>query len=257
MNIRKLLNAVLQRLAGVHIYRVPPRGVDVASDIARTLRGYEIRTVLDVGANVGQSTTRYLQSFPNAHIYCLEPVLGTFRQLQQNFKGLERVHCVQLALGSFAGPGQMALRGRSDRHFLLKRDCRQHETDTETVNVSTLDEFCAARNILDISYLKIDTEGGDLEVLKGGERMLSEQRIDFVEVEAGMHAGNRSHVPFELLKSHLESKGYALFGIYTQIPETARDEPHLRRSNCTFVSRQMIDTGRRAAEYSHHREPVA
>lgn len=110
----------------------------------------------------------------------------------------------------------------------------------EAVDIVTLDEFCASSRIERVSYLKIDTEGGDLEVLRGGERMLKGQRIDLVEVEAGMNAGNKRHVPFEALKGYLEARDYLLFAIYEQMHEWITGEPHLRRTNPAFVSRRMI-----------------
>ena len=58
------------------------------------------------------------------------------------------------------------------------------ETATpEPVTVSTLDAFCSENEIATIDLLKIDTEGTDLEVLRGGERMLREGRIRFVVTE--------------------------------------------------------------------------
>jgi len=137
----------------------------------------------------------------------------------------------------------MALQGNSDRFFLIgqsKESPANEDVLTEDVDIVTLDEFCFAREIEKVNYLKIDTEGEDLEVLRGGENMLKEQRIDFVEVEAGMHAGNKRHVSFEALKDYLESRSYLLFGIYGQVHEWPTKEPHLRRTNPVFVSRRMI-----------------
>lgn len=70
--------------------------------------------------------------------------------------------------------------------------------------------------------------------------MLKEQRMDFVEVEAGMNASNKRHVSFEALKDYLESRSYLLFGIYGQVHEWPTKEPHLRRTNAVLVSRRMI-----------------
>ncbi len=138
----------------------------------------------------------------------------------------------------------MVLEGTSDLFYLANQSSGSFTSDhasTEEVNVLTLDSFWQDRNINHISYLKIDTEGGDLNVLKGGEKLLAEQRIDFVEVEAGMNAYNKRHVPFETLKSYLEAKNYFLFGIYEQVQEWPTQHTHLRRVNSVFMSRTMID----------------
>lgn len=87
--------------------------------------------------------------------------------------------------------------------------------------------------------MKVDTEGHDLEVLQGGEKLLTEQKIDVIQVEAGMNPSNRHHVPFEALKSYLESKSYLLFGIYEQTGEFMSGHPVMRRANCVFISSDL------------------
>ena len=60
------------------------------------------------------------------------------------------------------------------------------QTKTENVKVITLDKFCAEQNIERINDLKVDTEGSDLDVLLGANEMLTNQKIDLVQVEAGL-----------------------------------------------------------------------
>ena len=251
MTLKKQLQKLVERLTNTHIFRVLPRGVDFAHDIANSLPMYRVDVVFDVGANEGQSAQRYLDRFPGSHIYCFEPVCDTFHRLEDNLKGNDRVLCFQIALGSSKGKGKMVLQGTSDMFFLSGQSQEapvNEDVTTEEVDIVTLDEFCLARKINQISYLKIDTEGGDLEVLRGAEGMLAGQRIDLVEVEAGMNPGNKRHVPFEDLKKYLESRRYFLFGVYEQINEFPANEPHLRRTNSVFISSRMIETNRSGTE---------
>jgi len=48
------------------------------------------------------------------------------------------------------------------------------------VPIDSIDSFCAQKKIDQIDLLKIDTEGHEMCVLKGAEKLLSEKRIDFV-----------------------------------------------------------------------------
>lgn len=253
MSLKHKLRKLVEQLTHTRIYPLLPRGIDVAYDIANSLPMYHTDIVFDVGANVGQSAKRYLGWFPRSHIYCFEPVRDTFHQLEDNLKGNDRIHCFQLALGSFKGKRKMVLQGTSDVFFLSgqsKESPVNEDVMTEDVDIVTLEEFCRVREINEINYLKIDTEGGDLEVLRGAENMLTEQRIDLVEVEAGMNVSNKWHVPFEVLKGYLESRRYFLFGIYEQVNEWPTREPHLRRTNPVFISHRMIETNRRRTETS-------
>ena len=51
------------------------------------------------------------------------------------------------------------------------------------MHVDTIDDFCSANRIPKIDILKIDTEGFDLNVLKGAKQMLSRGQIAFIYTE--------------------------------------------------------------------------
>ena len=225
-----------------------PYGVDLFEDIKNRLSMFQIGIVFDVGANIGQSAQKYLKWFPKSKIYCFEPVESTFKQLKENFLKKDNINCFQLAFSASKRKGEMALQNDSDVSFLINPSenvLNNFEFAKEKVDVETLDEFCVEMNIDCINFLKIDTEGGDLDVLRGSENLLNKQMINMVQVEAGMNSRNKRHVPFEKLKQYLETKNYFLFGIYEQVNDRFAKEPHLRRSNPVFISEQMIKANKR------------
>jgi hypothetical protein len=93
-----------------------------------------------------------------------------------------------------------------------------------------------------INYLKIDAEGSDLKVLQGADRLLSEQRIDVIEVEAGIQRPSVSKrlVPFTDFFAFLEPYGYHLLGFYEQVRDWPRGLHRLRRSNLVFASDRVL-----------------
>lgn len=249
------IRALTERLTGTHIYRVLPRGIDVFHDIATALPLFDATTVFDVGANVGQSARVYLSKFSRAHVYCFEPVATTYAELERRLGENSRISCHRLALGANMRLGQMVLHGTSDRHFLLRESpmlADVADEPIEPVAVTTLDQFCLQHRVDRIGYLKIDTEGGDLDVLRGAEDLLENQCIDFVQVEAGMNPHNSRHVSLEKLKAYLEARQYYVFGIYEQVPEWPTRSPHLRRSNPVFISNRLIEHCEEYREFSRH-----
>ena len=243
MGVKHELKVLFEKLTRTHVYRDLPRGTNLFDDLREWLPNLRVETVFDVGANVGQSARKYLNEFPGSQIYCFEPVGENFKKLQESLSGQDRVQCFKLALSSAKGTGEMVLAGNSQM-FFLSRDVpgtpSQSSLRLEEVPVETLDGFCRDRNIDRISFLKIDTEGNDLEVLKGAEELLSLQKIDVVEVEAGMNGRNERHVPFGDFTAFLEARNYSLFGVYDQAHEWPTREPHHRRSNPVFISEQTI-----------------
>jgi FkbM family methyltransferase len=237
-----MLRRLIQRATGLHVYRRPPRGADIFADIANDLPRLRVQTIFDVGANLGQSAAEYLRAYPHADIHCFEPVADTAAKLAARFGNRVRVH--RIALSSSDGEGKMSLEGSSDTFRLVGATSADDSGETEAVPVQTLDSFCRAQAIDHISYLKIDTEGADLEVLRGASGMLKAGRIDLVQVEAGMNPGHDWHVPFETLKAQLESFGYHLFSVFEQTRNWYPGAPYMQWANPVFVSNKVVDDHR-------------
>jgi FkbM family methyltransferase len=98
-------------------------------------------------------------------------------------------------LGCAAEPGQLILYdyragdgdGGGSTHASLSHGAIVRGSDQPTsetpVEVVTLDNFCRQMNISNIRLLKIDTEGFELEVLKGAKDLISRQAIEIVQFE--------------------------------------------------------------------------
>jgi FkbM family methyltransferase len=235
MVLKRIRNLIEQTLR-IKIVRSFPPGCDFFDDVQRVFPNFQFHLIVDVGANVGQSAIAFANRFTNAKIISVEPVSGTFEELRKNVATYRNVTCCQLAFGSSVGTSVIVSTADSS----MNRVEEGGGEGAHKIERTTLDAFCSEQNIDHISFLKIDTEGGDLEVLRGAAAMLKDRKIDFVEVEAGMHCDNHYHVPMEALKSTLEQHGYRLFGIYEQVSEWPTNEPHLRRSNLVFLSSLMI-----------------
>lgn len=212
-----------------------PRGIDAVYDMKQRLPSTPISVIFDVGANTGQTSCRYRIAYPQAEIHAFEPVAPTFVELEKNLSG-KNIHMHRIAIGAKPGVGHIVMTGDS-RMRQVSDHAQKHAS---SIPVTTIDAFCKGHAIDHIGFLKIDTEGGDLDVLLGANEILTRAAIDIVKVEAGMNPANTRHVPFEELKSKLQMWDYYLFGIYEQTPEWPGREPHLRRVDLVFISRSTI-----------------
>jgi FkbM family methyltransferase len=224
--------------------QVTPFGLNPLYDIKHILNDYTINVIVDVGANVGQSADKFVTTFPEAIVHCLEPISETYSSLKRNTARYKNVVCHNLALGSKNESVEISLEDniKSTRVSLRPTMVNSSNVRTEKVEVKTLSTFCSTFKIARIDYLKIDTEGYDLEVLKGGEEMLTSKQIDLIEVEAGMNPTNTYHVNFSIITKYLEDNGYYIFGIYEQSQEWLLNKPILRRCNLLFISHRLAET---------------
>ncbi|GAA5525169.1 hypothetical protein Maes01_01734 [Microbulbifer aestuariivivens] len=212
------------------------RGVSIFFDAHRLLPEWQVNTVFDVGANIGQSAIEFRKAFPAATIYCFEPVQKTFEKLKSNTGNLKQTKNFLIALSASDGEGRITVNEQSTQNRITSvMDC----STTEQVKIRAIDSFAAENNIDHINYLKVDTEGNDLNVLLGATNMLTNQRVDLIEVECGMNKNNTYHNYFIEILDFLSQKGYRLFGIYEQKHEWKESKPSLRRANLAFISDRL------------------
>jgi len=198
--------------------------------------------VVDVGAMVGDYTATLLRWFPRTHAYAFEPAPTNFQHLAQRFNDDDRVSCYRIAIGATDREAVVAFDVEDpSRSTTSLAETNVGTGDADRVELRRLDGICTDLGIDRIGLAKIDTEGGDLDVVRGAHTLLEERRIDLIQVEAGIDPANHFHVPIELLKSELETKGYKLFAIYEQTAEWTRQEPQLRRADVVFVSPELIE----------------
>lgn len=214
-------------------YNSPFRGNDFRADIEIFRHKIEVKTILDVGANVGQSVKQFKSWFPDSRIFAVEPVGSTFNELVKNTSGMEGVRCFNIALGD-SGIEKVYI--ENSPLSVDNKVVRGAGADgVEEVRCVSGDQFCLENNIKAIDFLKIDTEGYDLDVLRGFTALLKSNKVCLVQVECGMNIGNKKHVYIEDILMFFKEVGYNFFGIYEQVRELDGKVP-LRRANVVMVS---------------------
>jgi FkbM family methyltransferase len=234
MQTRWRIRASIENLLGIQINRASHHGHRDCTDIKRS--GCQISVIFDIGANIGQSALKFKITFPKTKIYCFEPVKETFELLRVNTRRYDNISCHQIALGSSEGHTTIYFTGQSNTNSLIKPN---KIVGSEAVQLCTVDRFASDNQIKRVDLLKIDTEGFDLEVLKGAQSMLSSGQIAFVLAEIGFHPGDTRHVLFDDVRSYLLPMGYAVFGIYDQQPEWS-GEKRLRFANICFSNERAF-----------------
>lgn len=160
------------------------------SNILKNYINYPMPVLLDVGANVGKYTLALSREFPGAKIISFEPNRNTFEILKQNVKG--KAECINAGLGSEVKTGKIYTYAENitSSHASIYSDV--FEVFHEAANVVgidfemiTIDNFCTQRGIEHIDLLKIDTEGNELDVLKGSRKMLTGNRVKIIQFEFG------------------------------------------------------------------------
>ncbi|MGC9157381.1 MAG: FkbM family methyltransferase [Terracidiphilus sp.] len=194
--LRKFLRSL-----GYDLVPYPPSDWARAREaLLRVLDRLAIDCVLDVGANRGQYGDQLREIGYKGWILSFEPVRASFEVLARHAAASPPWKAFPCALGASDGQAEMQI---GESHFLnsflvplgpSKTLPMNRAIGTETVELRRLDsiftecmEGVAARRI----YLKLDTQGYDLEVLRGAERVLdhvlgAQTELSFVPIYHGM-----------------------------------------------------------------------
>jgi FkbM family methyltransferase len=141
--------------------------------------------VFDVGANIGFLTLRFASACTNGFVYSFEPGRKNFARLQKNLalNSLLNIKAFQMALGERTESKQLYEMYSFNTGANRILNTSVEKKVSETVSVSSLDDVVASLNLDRLDILKIDVEGYELFVLRGGQKTIERfMPILFVEL---------------------------------------------------------------------------
>lgn len=131
---------------------------------------------IDIGANVGFYTLLFSVLVGNAgKVYAFEPTPRTFDVLRKNTADKDNVTCIDAALMEKEGKRNLVDYGvlKSGLNTISPMPPKEESQHTIiSIDAITLDSYCLAHYIRP-TFIKIDTEGAEEMVLKGGRKTLA------------------------------------------------------------------------------------
>lgn len=130
--------------------------------------------IVDIGANVGLFSMAAALSYPEAHVYALEPLAYNYRNLLTNVavNNISNVRCFNLGTSDDRGSPRsltvfLAKNSGGASAFSTRTSARQHVglLRQRLARMTSLDAFMAEQQLPHISLLKIDCEGCEYETL--------------------------------------------------------------------------------------------
>lgn len=173
----------------------------------------EVRTIVDLGANIGLATLSLAAQHPGARILCVEPVAENVRMLEIN-KALNDLDLQVCTAAVDAAPGEVVLypnewwssstisadvagaregnAGRMEQPLALK---------PQRVRAATVAELLDEHGIERADVLKMDIEGAEAKIMAGDLDWLDRVGVLIIEI-------HRKYVEAEPIIRALESKGF-------------------------------------------------
>jgi FkbM family methyltransferase len=150
--------------------------------------------IFDVGANAGDWTREVLNQGHDVEIHLFEPIPNVYQKLLQNLADKipsGKIMPFNLALGdkeevkTFYHYEDLSVLSTFYRRVEVEKQGNFNPPKSFPVVTTTIDIYCQQQEIKRINFLKIDVEGGELDVLYGAKHFLETGRIDYVQFEYG------------------------------------------------------------------------
>jgi len=174
-------------------------------------------TVMDIGANFGLFT-RFLseKTGPEGSVHSFEPTATMSRVLNHNVNSLAlgNVTTSPLALSDKNGSAQIRVpvHGNRTPNYYEASLCISPDTaigEVDTVQTTTLDAYCEANAVHNLTFIKCDVEGHELAVVSGGAKFFEKSKPAWLMEVGGDpdEEGSPPHQLFSLMKHY----GYQIY----------------------------------------------
>jgi FkbM family methyltransferase len=189
MNLKSLLEGPLFHLPALHAAMLARRPVPDLNKIAWVSAVRRGSTVLDIGANRGIYTEFFARKVGRrGAVYAFEPVQASFDILRERCAVFGNVHPIHAGLSDRAGRVPIYIPGADLQQASLATHAggswsQGAEVRREDVDVVTLDEWEAQRQVGRIDFIKLDAEGAEYRILRGARATLKRhQPLIYMEV---------------------------------------------------------------------------
>jgi FkbM family methyltransferase len=187
----------------------------------------------DIGANIGNHSLFFRRYYPK--VFSFEPNLRTFKVLSLNSELSENVHCFNVGLSDTERTAFLNINTANVGGSHLAADESYRSNAQQEIQLKTLDGFS---NKFDgkLGLVKIDVEGHELSVLKGGMEILSRDKPVILFEQQVENFTNGQSLVYEYLKSI----GYTKFAIVKATPDVSASVPKVIRSLAMVVLRLIF-----------------
>jgi FkbM family methyltransferase len=183
--------------------------------------------IFDVGANIGALSLAWAKALPSATVFAFEPTHYAFGKLMRNLALNEALRSRVVPVQTFLSSGNTRAAvpdpyasWRIDELGGARHPVHLGETREATDTVTTVDAFVAERAIAHLDLVKIDTDGHELEVLRGARESLQTLHPALV-FEVGPYLLRERGIDFASYEQLLLPLGYRLEDARTHEPVTA------------------------------------
>ena len=147
---------------------------------------HPIKTIFDIGGNIGSWSLLVKTIFPQAEVHAFEPLENFASSFTENTKNFSDISVHQVALGSVDEVSEIHVAGDSSSSLplggLMKEQYDITTKEKKKIQTVILDDYIESNAINLPDLIKLDIQGYELEALKGAKKAMQYAKYIFIEV---------------------------------------------------------------------------
>ncbi len=182
-----------------------------------TRGSYPANLVIDIGCFTGGTSIFFHKELKDVKVIGFEPSKQSYQQAIKNTKGIQGIKIENYAVSDFCGATEFFVTDNkvsSSLNPLTGVDSRFSTQSVEKAETITLDEYFKNNGLQNekILAMKLDVQGHELKVLKGGVNTL--KRTMFVLTELSNHESYAGGARYFEVDQAMRDNGFVLQNIF-------------------------------------------
>ena len=242
MNIKKIIYILIQKIKKIIEFFFPGYFSNNCRAIKKVILQNDIviTTVYDIGCFIGAWFVERRNTFPKAinfYLFDAQSLLD-FKLLKGDFKFFNIVlGCNDGEVVSFWKDG-----GSGSSYFKELGNNLWNNIEPEKTTTISLSTFINKNNLQLPNYLKIDTQGSEVEILKGLGSFINSESLYFIELEMSLYQINENGILLQHVINFMSKNNFVLIST-EQLPIVEYfNEKKLVQLNGVFARRSLIST---------------
>jgi FkbM family methyltransferase len=235
------VGSVIRRLSGWFKGSVMQKDeMDLALDHL-VAKGYAPRVVLDIGSAKGYWSLRAGGRWKDAQFYMIDPLTESEPSLKDIVAKHPRFHYVLTAVGDQPGEVIMNLTADCDGSSALDYPGADPNRQRR-IPVETIDNLLAAGKLAAPNLVKIDVQGFEMHVLRGGQRMFAS--ADVFIIETNLYRFMPDCPLLHEVVAYMAERGYRIFDLAGSLRRPFEND--LAQIDVVFVSEKsnLVESNR-------------
>ena len=233
--LNKLLHSFGYNLTAVHTLIPKTTGDNWAQKL-------NIKTIIDIGSNEGQFINEIESILPGRKIYAFEPIPACFKKLVANTTS-SNVTAYNTGLSDIEGSAEINISNNLVSSSILEME-ELHRSSypesqyikKETIGLKRLDAVFAAIEPEENILIKVDVQGYEEKVIKGGEKTFSKAAA--LIIESAFEPFYEGQWLFDDVYNYFSGSGFKFMGFADQVSSKKTGIPIY--ADAVFIKRDLI-----------------